>query len=131
MNKKFIVFFILLIGFTYLIFYSGLDMHERAHGSICEAFGGSPEYNYTLYKATTYCDNLTFDSLKGKIAYTKLQQENEIYTYNLLDIKGFIGLMFASVVMITYILFDISNNIKFYLRNNHRRVENVSNKKDR
>lgn len=112
----FIILLLLSIGYIYVILFSGLMMHEKAHGSICEIYNGTPVYNYTLSKGITYCRNFTIEKQSEKELFHALNKMNEIYSYNLLDIKAILAFVFVFMIILVYFLVRISSNIEHYIQ---------------
>lgn len=116
MNKSFLFIFSVLILTSLFITQFGIEYHEEVHGSICERFGGAPDYDINLFEGKTRCKNVTFDSENEVNLYKKLHEQNEIYSYNLIDIKVFLMLIFVFTGLITYCLFEMKDDLQFYLK---------------
>lgn len=114
---KFNIFFFgvvsVLIIFTMI---GGMDMHEKVHGLVCKYMGGTPLYNWSLIegKAYTTCVNYTWQNFTTEeitmLHHANLQ--NEIVTYNIMDIKTFLAMLIILQTLMMFGIFNIAQNTK-------------------
>jgi len=111
-----IIITVVFISILFSYLYTGLYYHEQVHGVTCEHFGGTAVYNYSLTKATTSCENITYSSDSEYNTKRALDIQNEIITYNIMDVKSFLFTITLVLFLMLLFIYDIRNDYRFLAR---------------